>query len=237
MPRRSRPPTIGLLAIAACLIAVVAVAAVVTADRQSVDTVPRSEIPTTECPSTTQPRAITEGVQMNKRFAVPVASAATAILLLGACGDDDDSSSATSESSTTTSGGAPTVLAKGDPIELEGDGRGLESQTLHINAEEVDGELTGEYAISENVITIKCADTNTDGFVILGGEVTDGPDLPVGERHALIIREGSPDGVYQVFSRQPGSCTELLLESIPDDIFTNDGYYIDVADGYDIETG
>ena len=45
MPRRSRPPTIRLLAIAACLLAVVAVAAVVTADRQSVDTVPRSESP------------------------------------------------------------------------------------------------------------------------------------------------------------------------------------------------
>ena len=89
-PRRPRPPAIRLLAIAACLVAVVALAAVVTAERQAVDTIAPSESPTTECPTPTQPRAITQGVQMNKRFAAPVASAATAILLLGACSDDPE---------------------------------------------------------------------------------------------------------------------------------------------------
>ena len=57
-PRRPHPPTIRLLVIAACLLAVVALAAAFTADRQSVDTAVPSDSPTqtTDCPDPTQPR-------------------------------------------------------------------------------------------------------------------------------------------------------------------------------------
>ena len=132
MPSRSRPPTIRLLAIAACFVLVVAIAAVVMADRQSVDTVPPSESPTTECPSTTQPRAITQGAQMKNRFAAPVASAATALMLLGACSDDD----------------GPTTLAKGEDVDFVGSD-GLADQTMDINAEEEDGEVSGEVRFTD----------------------------------------------------------------------------------------
>ena len=49
---------------------------------------------------------------------------------------------------------------------------GVAGQTLNISAEEEDGEVTGEFRVTENVITLECADTDTDGVVILGGEVT-----------------------------------------------------------------
>jgi hypothetical protein len=225
MPRRSRPPTIGLLAIAACLLAVVALAAVVTADRQSVDTVPPSESPT-ECPSTTQPRALTQGAQMKKRFAAPVASAATAILLLGACGDDDAAAD------------GPTTLAKGVDVEFVGDDT-FGGQTLSINVVEEDGEVTGEFSVSDIVfVRVDCADTDTDGFVRVAGTVTEGDPThlgDVGDLLFLTIREGDPD------SAGPGandyeaeSCTELL-ESVPDDQW--DEGLVDVEVGSDIETG
>src|SRR5436190_24094591 len=77
---RWRPSNPWLIAVAACVVAVVAVAAVIAADRQSVDTAPPAESPTTECPNPDLPRTITPGGQMKNRFAAPVASAATAIL-------------------------------------------------------------------------------------------------------------------------------------------------------------
>ena len=63
---------------------------------------------------------------MKTRFAAPVASAATAIMLLGGCSDD-----------------GPTNLAQGKDVELVGDSD-LAGETLTINAEEEDGEVTGE---------------------------------------------------------------------------------------------
>lgn len=60
MPRRSRPPTIWLVAVAACLILIVAIAAVEVADRQSVDTVPPAESPTTTAADGT--RTLARGV-------------------------------------------------------------------------------------------------------------------------------------------------------------------------------
>jgi hypothetical protein len=227
-PRRSRPPTIGLLAIAACLLAVVALAAVVTADRQSVDTVPPMVSPT-ECPSTTQPRAITQGAQMNKRFAAPVASAATAILLLGACSDDDSSTSEAEPA-------GPTTLAKGEDIELVGD-NDLGGQTLNIDAVDESGEVTGEFRITNDVITVECADTDTDGVVILGGEVTTSDNFPAGELMFMIIREGDPDSVaIGNNADNAASCTELV-ESIPDEHLTDDSAFDLLEDGNDIETG
>jgi len=225
MPRRSRPPIVGLLAIAACLLAVVALAAAVAADRQSVDTTDLSDSPTltTDCPSTIQPRVITQGAQMKNRFAAPVASVATAIMLLGACSDDD----------------GPTTLARGD-VEFDGT-QGLGAETMDITAEEQDGEVTGVARFNQIVVEFECADTDTDGLVILGGEVTtpSGDGTPaVGERMAVIIREGDPDRV-DVWLEQDddyGSC-QGLLEAIPEDLRDGDSStFVDVTGG-DIETG
>jgi hypothetical protein len=156
MPRRSRPPTIRLVALAACLLLAVGIAAVVMTDRQSVDTVPPAESPITECPPPAQPRAITSGGQMKNRFAAPVASAATALVLLGACDE------------------GPTTLAKGEDVNFVGGAPGLSSQTMDITAVEENGEVTGEARFSPDglIVALQCADTSTDGLVIIGGTGT-----------------------------------------------------------------
>jgi hypothetical protein len=138
------------------------------------------------------------------------------LVLLGACDD------------------GPTTLAKGEDIELVGEDD-LGGQTLNINAEEQDGEVTGEFRISNDVITIECADTDTDGVVILGGDVTTSENFE--GLHALIIREGDPDSV-SLYSNEVdgGSCTELL-DSIPPDSLTDDSNFDLLEDGSDIETG
>jgi hypothetical protein len=228
MPRRSGPSTTRLMAIAACLLAIVALATALAADLEEVDTIGPSDSPTqtTECPSTTLPRATTQGVEMNKLFTAPVASAATALMLVSACNGDD----------------GPTTLAKGD-VQFVGNVN-LGGLSMDIDAQEENGEVTGEARFSnEVVLTFECADTDTDGVVILAGEVTtasfDGSPA-VGERMAVIIREGEPDsGLVWVDEPAPkasGSCDELL-QSIPDDVHTDDSRFADVADGDDIETG
>ena len=169
---------------------------------------------------------------MNKRFAAPVASAATAILLLGACGDDDDSSSTTTEAAAD----GPTTLANGEDIELVGDDD-LGGQTLNIDAVEENGEVTGEFRITNDVITVECAATDTDGVVILGGEVTTSENFPAGELMFLTIREGDPDSVALGNNADnAASCTELV-ESIPDEALTDDSNFDLLEDGSDIETG
>lgn len=224
MPRRSRPPYKSLLAIAACMFAVVALAAVATADRQAVDTTDPSASPTrtTDCPDTTQPRAITQGAQMKHRFAAPVASAATAIMLLGACSDD-----------------GPTTLANGDDVELVGE-QGLAGQTLDISAEEADGEVTGELRFTDSggkvVADVECADTDTDGVVILGGTVTESTDQAITGLVALFIREGDPDRVaVWLDAGENESCDELLENR--HDVLDDDSEFVDVEEGDDIETG
>ena len=174
-----------------------------------------------------------------RRIRWAIAGAATAILLLGACGNGDNSSRTTSEPSTTASEGAgPTTLAKGEDVELVGgDHSGLGAQTLNIAAEEEHGEVTGEFRVTDNVFRIDCANTQTDGIVILGGEATEGPDVGVGDRLALIIREGDPDSV-SLYANDGGaaSCTKLV-ESVSDHSLTIDSNFVDVEDGYGIETG
>ena len=228
VPRRSRPPTIRLLAIAACFVLAIVLVAVVIAERQSVDTVPPSESPsnTTECPDPAQPRAIAPGGQMNIRFAKPVATAATAILLLGACSDDDDGA---------------TTLAEGQDIDFVGSG-GFADQTMDVTAEEQDGEVTGEMSFEPHgsVADIQCADTETDDLVVLAGQVTTPPDdgdEAVGAWWVLAIREGDPDRALIWFT-DPGtaSCADAL-EQVPDDVLSDDNEYDEVEDGDDIETG
>jgi hypothetical protein len=225
MPRRSRPSTIRLLAIAACLVLAVSIAAVVVADRQSVDTVPPAESPTTECPNPSQPRTIAPGGQMKNRFAAPVASAATALMLLGACSDDD----------------GPTTLAKGEDVDFVGSGS-LADQTMEITAEEDDGEVTGEVSFDPHglVASLQCADTDTDGLVLIGGEVTtsgDDGDEPVGSWITVIIKEGDPDRVVVWFGGEATDSCRDVIEEVPQNHRGDDGDVLfEVEDGDDIET-
>jgi hypothetical protein len=222
MPSGSRPPTIRLLAIAACFVLAVVAAAVVMADRQPVETVLPAQSP--ECPTPAQPRAITPGGQMKNRFAAPVASAATALLLLGACGDDD----------------GPTTLAQGEDVELVGNDD-LGAQTLDISAEEdEDGDVTGEIQSTdvsgEVVVTVECADTDTDGVVILGGTVTESAGDEIQGLAALFIKEGDPDSVAVWFDEgENESCGDLLKNRR--DVLDDESAFVDVEDGEDIQTG
>ena len=172
---------------------------------------------------------------MKMRFAA-VAGATTAILLLSACGGSDDASTTASTLPTTTSEApGPTSLAMGDDVELVGND-GLGAQTLTIHAEEVNGKATGEFRVAHNVIRVDCADTDTDGVVILGGEATDGPDFAAGDLIALIIREGDPDSVA-LYGNDTGarSCRQLI-EAIPAGSHPSDSSFVDVKDGYNIVT-
>jgi len=167
------------------------------------------------------------------RFAVPVASAATAILMLGSCSDDD----------TTTSDEGSTILAKGD-VRFAGSS-GLGGQTMDITAVEQDGQVSGEARFSFGLsVDLQCADTDTDGLVILGGEVTaeDGDTAAVGDWVAVIINEGDPDSAGVEFGLPvpeggvaAGSCQEFL-DAIPYDRSSGDPL-ADIAEGDDIETG
>jgi hypothetical protein len=166
---------------------------------------------------------------MKMRFAAPVASAATAIMLLGACSDD-----------------GPTTLAKGEDVQFVDSAPWFSKQTMDITAVEEGGEVTGEARFSPAGLTLalQCADTDTDALVILGGESTAdaGEGAAVGDRVAVIIREGDPDGAVLWYELPlpegevaAGSCREFL-DAIPHDQFTLDNLAA-VAEGDDIETG
>jgi hypothetical protein len=174
-----------------------------------------------------------------RRIRWPIAGVATAILLLSACGNGDDSSTTASEPSSTTSEAArATTLASGEDVELVGgEGSGLGYQQLNVTAEEERGEVTGEFRITENAFRIDCADTHTDNVVILGGEATGGPDVAVGDLLALIIREGDPDSVALWANDSGAEACTGMLKSMPDDLLTDDSNFVDVEDGYDIQTG
>ncbi len=153
------------------------------------------------------------------RFAVTAASAATTILLLGACG-------------------GPTTLAQGEDVELVGD-EDLGGQTLNINAEEENGEVTGELRFSdlsgEVVVAVECADTDTDGVVVLGGTVTEAEE-DISGLVALFIREGNPDSVAVWLDEgENQSCNEVLENR--HDVLADESAFVDVEAGSDIETG
>lgn len=140
----------------------------------------------------------------------------------------------------------PTTLAQGEDVTFVDSAPWLSDQTMDISAVEEDGEVTGEARFSPAGLTLalQCADTDTDGLVILGGEATaDAGDSAVGDRVAVIIREGDPDGAVLWYELPlpegevaAGSCREFL-DSIPHDQFTDEGGLADVAEGDDIETG
>ena len=60
--------------------------------------------------------------------------------------------------------------------------------------------MTGEFRVDDVVVTLQCADTEIDGVLILGGEMTVDPTgmIATGELLVLVIREGDPDNVARV---------------------------------------
>jgi lipopolysaccharide export system protein LptA len=183
---------------------------------------------------------------MKIRFAAPVAITATASLVLGACSDED---STTSDESTTTTVEATTTnldgttLAKGDVTFADSTDL-LHGQTMDITAVEQDGQVTGEARFSfGTVLDLQCANTDTDGLVVVGGEVTaeHGDSAEEGDRVAVLIREGDPDSVFLWYELPlpegevaAGSCQEFV-DSIAADPSTDDPF-ADIAEGDDIET-
>lgn len=155
---------------------------------------------------------------MKTRFATHAACAA--VILLSACSDD-----------------GPARLATSEDVEFDGSS-GLAGETMDLTAEEENGEVTGEVQFNELAASLECADTDTDGLVILGGEVTattSDNNPPVGDWMAVIIWEGDPDRVVLWSGETADSCREVL-EEIPDNIADN-ANVTNLADGYDIETG
>ena len=169
-----------------------------------------------------------------------VAGAATAILLLAACSDDDEDSSSTTEESSTTQATADdaTALARGEDVELVGTDN-LGGQTLNIDATRDGDEVTGELRFTdpsgEVVVAVECADTDTDGVVILGGTVTESTDDEISGLVALFIREGDPDRVaVWLDGGENPTCTDLLANR--HDVLDDDSAFFEVEDGSDIET-
>jgi Fe-S cluster biogenesis protein NfuA len=229
LPRRMARPAIRILAVAACIVAVLVAFAVLTVETDPVETLGQPP-QTVDCPNQTQPRAPIPGGTMNIRLARPLATVTAAVALLGAC-SDDSSSTATTQDTVTT-------IAKGEDIELQGDTGDLSSQTLNIDVTEQGGEVTGEFRVTDNVIAVQCADTDTEGLVILGGAVTSGPDVPEGDLLALVIRDGDPDGVaLESNSTHAKTCEELLAATPADHTKAGSSELTLLEDGSDIELG
>ena len=176
---------------------------------------------------------------MKTRFAAPIASAATAVLLLGACSDDDATSG---DDGTTSSEPGPTTLAMGEDLGFVGGAPGLSDQTMDITAEEENGEVSGQarFIPSNLILDLQCADTSTDGLVMIAGEAAErGETLAQpGEWVVVIIREGDPDRVVLWFQGEDdiGSCEEALAAVPAGDTDADSSSLAEVTDG-DIETG
>lgn len=127
------------------------------------------------------------------------------------------------------------ILAKGTDVEFVGED-GLASQTLNVDAEEQGGNVTGQFRIGENVIDIECADTNRDGYIILGGTVSSGPDVKQGDLLALVIKVGTPDRANLVGNESNADSCAGMLANMSADNLDVDNFAV-VEDGYDIQTG
>jgi hypothetical protein len=122
-------------------------------------------------------------------------------------------------------------------VELVGD-EDLGGQTLNIRAEKKDGEVTGELRFAdpggEILVAVECADTDTDGAVILGGTITESNDMS--GLVALFIREGDPDRVAVWLDLgENASCSDLLANR--HDVLDDESAFVDVEDGSDIDIG
>jgi len=153
------------------------------------------------------------------KLAVSIAGAAAAIVLVCACSDES----------------GPKTLADGKDIELVGD-FDLGGQTLNVNAREDGGKVTGEMRFSdpsgEVAAKVQCADTETDGLVILGGTIEEGSEYS--GLMALFIRNGEPDSIaVWLDDGENESCSDLLANRR--DIADDAGQFVDVEAGSDIE--
>ena len=103
--------------------------------------------------------------------------------------------------------------------------------------------MTGEVRFTDSggdvVVTVECADTDTDGVVILGGEVTDVERRRrhLGELVALFIREGDPDSVAVWLDEGENADRAASSSRIRHDVLDDDSAFVDVEAGSDIETG
>jgi hypothetical protein len=120
----------------------------------------------------------------------------------------------------------------------------LGNQTLSIDAEEDDGEVTGEVRFTDS-------DNDASSAVVTLGARTPTPTawsssagksrrraIPetVGELVALFIREGDPDSVaIWLDEGENASCSELLVNR--HDVLDDDSAFVDVEGDGDIETG
>jgi hypothetical protein len=208
MPRRSRTRTIGVVAIAACLLAIVVLSVVIVADRKRVDTVDPSDTPTQTIDG---PTTLARGVV---GFVEPPASQ-------GCCAAPDGGLNFPAGSGL----GGQTL----DVIAEERDGEVIGEARFDLFVADPGKSAHG------TAVEFECADTDT-GDVILGGKVTtsSGGIVDVGDWIALLIREGEPDRATVWWNVHVSSCSELL-ESVP--YPRDDDRFVDVVDGGDIETG
>ena len=85
------------------------------------------------------------------------------------------------------------------------------------------------------MVTVECADTHTDGVVILGGTVTEADDDDISGLVALFITEGDPDRVAVWYDEgENPSCSDLLKNR--HDVLDDPSAFVDVEAGSDIET-
>jgi hypothetical protein len=150
-----------------------------------------------------------------------------------------------SESPTNPTDG-PTLLAHGVGVRLVGPNGGpnsLERQTLDINAQEENGQVTGTFKYYNDSFVLKvevrveCADTDTGGVVILGGRVTHDTERggELGEQQVLVINEGNPDRVALIDFGKSGSCADLIQAGR--NALRYQRNFVNVKAGSDIETG
>jgi hypothetical protein len=192
MPRRSRPPTIRRIAIAACLLAVVGLAVVIRADRQSVDTTDPSDLPT----KTTLAQGDVEFVErLHGNCCVPTGGGFDGPPGGGLAGQTLD------------------ITAEEEDGAVTGEAR----FTLHVTTRvESDAfEMVVEFECADT----DTDDLVLGGTVTTSSD--DGLPA-VGELMAVIIREGEPDSATVWWDAGVSSCRELLEsvpEPHPDDAF------------------
>lgn len=208
LPHRSRPPSMRLLAVAACLIAVIAVVAVKASDRRSIETTDQSESPTrTGDGPATLAQGLVEFVDAPEPPGIGIPPGGGLSLPAGG-----GLGGSTLNISVHERNGQVTGQARFEGfVDFPGNPR----HTMTVQFE--------------------CAGTDADD-VILAGRVTSSssgqPD--VGMWIALLIREGNPDSATVWWDTEVSSCPEIL-ESVP--YPRPNDRFVDVVEGDDIETG
>lgn len=209
--------------------------------------------------------SLVPALQHTPRSPQRVVAAAAAIALIATAGAVLLNNARDRDAEVTTSPDLAGILARGAHVRIaaipgfESPAVGLQGATLHVDAAEEDGEVTGEFRINDVVVAIHCADArmstgaqSNGRDLILGGEVTRKPEdiatldevnVAVGDLVALIIRDlpehqrvtlYHPSQLPPEHASDPGECGELV-ESVPTNL--DGGFFDVVADGHPIETG